>query len=64
MSRAEILETWMPNADGTRRLVTLDLNTIWAEVWLHWDKLVDTDVAAEIASATETILRRHAGEGQ
>lgn len=40
-------------------LVTVDIEETWLEVFAHWDQLVPTDVAAEIATATVEVLRRH-----
>ncbi len=47
------LDTWIGN-----RLITIDLDRVWVETFARWDALVDTDTAAEIATATEHILRQ------
>ena len=53
--RATCLDTWID-----RRLVSLDLDQVWANTFSHWDSLVGTDCAAAIATATEQILRAEA----
>jgi hypothetical protein len=47
------LDTWVNG-----RLQTIDLDTIWMETFREWDGKVDTDIAEQIATATEAILRR------
>lgn len=51
------VDTWIPNGDGTSDLVTIDLETAWAETFAYWDSRVDSDTAARIATATITALK-------
>ena len=47
------INTWIND-----ELITLETDEVWRETFAHWDALVDTDTAAEIATATEAILKR------
>jgi len=38
-------------------LVLIDLDAVWGETFVLWDALVPTDVAMQIATATENIVR-------
>ena len=49
------LDTWIND-----ELVTVDTDEVWLSTFAHWDCLVDTDVAAAIATATQTILEKEA----
>jgi len=37
--------------------ILVDLDTVWAETFAHWDRLVETPLAEKIATATEQVLR-------
>lgn len=50
-SRSTRIETWIDDA-----LITLDTNDVWSDTFAHWDCLVDTDMAARIATATVDAL--------
>ena len=56
------IDTWIPDvspnghAEGTSSLVTIDTDDVWLETFAHWDQLVPSDVAADIATATVRCL--------
>ena len=52
------VETWIPNPDGTALLVTLDLSDVWATEFAEWESVVDTQTAAQIATAIINVLRQ------
>lgn len=49
-------ETWIPDGNGERSLVKIDLDTIWRETFAEWDARVPTHVAERIATAIEDAL--------
>lgn len=50
--RENRLDTWV---NGTLQVV--DLDKVWLDQFAYWECVVDTDVASEIATAIERILR-------
>ena len=51
------IDTWINN-----ELVTVDTDEVWLRTFAQWDCLVDTSVAAAIATATQAILEQPGGK--
>ena len=45
------IEHWINN-----ELITIDTEDVWAETFAHWDCLVATDTASDIATAVVNVL--------
>lgn len=53
MPATKRLDTWVNN-----ELICVDPDETWMDTFLHWDGMVDTDIAVAIANATADILRK------